>query len=249
MREVTVSTTISAPREDIFDFVCDLAARPAYTDHFMDDYRLARVQPVGVGAAARFRLDAPLANEYAELTITKADRPRQIIEEIRVGRRGRSRSVAVYDFTRESAGVTRVELTTFSEPATMVDRFRQFGAAGWIRRKTNKSLDRLRMIFEEPQRVPPKRVDHRGLRAGEGRALRRARRHGPGSPVEALTARANMPARMPRRLVMLLCLAALAGGRRRAATPTWSRAWRSPRARGSPSSSTAWSTTSSSRAS
>jgi len=158
MREVTVSTIISAPREDVFDFVCDLAGRPAFTDHFMDDYRLARVRPVGVGAAARFRLNAPMANEYAELTITEADRPRRIIEEIRVGRRGRNRSVAVYDFTRESGGVTRVELTTYSEPATMVDRFRQIGAAGWIRRKTRRSLDRLRVIFEEPQKRPPKRA-------------------------------------------------------------------------------------------
>ena len=158
MREVTVSAVISAPREDVYDFVCDLAARPSFTDHFMDDYRLARVQPVGVGAAARFKLDAPLANEYAELTITKADRPRQIIEEIRVGRRGRNRSVAVYDFTRESANVTRVELTTFSEPATMVDRLKEIGAAAWIRRQTRKSLDRLRMVFEEPQRVELKRA-------------------------------------------------------------------------------------------
>jgi uncharacterized protein YndB with AHSA1/START domain len=158
MREVTVSTIISAPREDVFDFVCDLAARPGFTDHYMADYRLARVRPVGVGAAARFRLNAPMSNQYAELTITEADRPRRIIEEIRVGRRGRNRSVAVYDFTRESANVTRVELTTYSEPATRVDRFRQIGAAGWIRRKTRRSLDRLRAIFEEPQKEPPKRA-------------------------------------------------------------------------------------------
>src|SRR5215210_4816120 len=158
MREVIVSTVISAPREEVFDFVCDLSARPAYTDHFMDDYRLARVQPVGVGAAARFKLDAPLSNDYAELTITQADRPRRIVEEIRVGRRGRNRSVAVYDFTRESAGVTRVELTTYSEPATVVDRLKEIGAAGWIRRKTRKSLDRLRVLFEEPQKQPPKRA-------------------------------------------------------------------------------------------
>lgn len=162
MREVTVSTIISAPREEVFDFVCDLAGRPAYTDHFMHDYRLARVQPIGVGAAARFKLDAPLSNQYAELTITEADRPRRIIEEIRVGRRGRNRSVAVYDFTRESAGVTRVELTTFSEPATKVDRFREIGAAGWMRRKTRKSLDRLRMLFEEPPKGPPKRASIAG---------------------------------------------------------------------------------------
>ena len=49
MREVSVSAIISAPREEVFDFVADLAARPAFTEHFMDDYRLARVQPVGVG--------------------------------------------------------------------------------------------------------------------------------------------------------------------------------------------------------
>ena len=158
MREVTVSAVISAPREDVFDFVCDLAARPAFTDHFMDDYRLARIRPIGVGAAARFKLDAPLANEWAELTIIKADRPREIVEEIRVGRRGRNRSVAIYDFTRESATVTRVELTTFSEPATIVDRLKEIGAAGWMRRKTHKSLDRLRTIFEEPERVELKRA-------------------------------------------------------------------------------------------
>jgi len=163
MREVTVSTTISAPREDVFDFVCDLALRPTYADHYLDDYRLARVDTVGVGAAARFRLDGWLSNEYAELTITKAERPRQIIEEIRVGRRGRSRAVAVYDFEREAAHVTRVRLTTYGEPATRVDRFRQFGAPTWMRRKTKKALDRLRMVFEEPDRVEMKRATIAGF--------------------------------------------------------------------------------------
>jgi len=162
MREVTVSATISAPREAVFDFVADLAARPTFAGHFMEDYRLARVQPVGVGAAARFKLDAPLASEYAELTITRADRPRQIVEEIRYGRRGRNRSVAVYDFTRESGSLTRVELTTLSEPATLVDRLKEIGAAGWIRRKTRKALDRLRMVFEEPDRVKVERASIAG---------------------------------------------------------------------------------------
>ena len=55
------------PASSVFDFVSDLAARPAYTDHYMRDYRLARVNPVGVGAAARFQLKAPLAKQYAEL--------------------------------------------------------------------------------------------------------------------------------------------------------------------------------------
>jgi uncharacterized protein YndB with AHSA1/START domain len=158
MREVNVSKVISADRERIFDFVCDLAGRPAYTDHYMRDYRLARVYPVGEGAAARFQFKAPFAKDYAELEVREVDRPRRIVEELAVGRRGRNRFVAVYDFTQEAPGVTRVELTTYGEPATMVDRMKQIGAAGWLRRQTAKQLERLRMIFEEPPKEPLKRA-------------------------------------------------------------------------------------------
>jgi uncharacterized protein YndB with AHSA1/START domain len=167
MREVTVSAVITAPREEVFDFVCDLAGRPAYTDHYMHDYRLARVNPVGMGAAARFRLRAPLAKEYAELEIREVDRPRRIVEELRVGRRGRNRSLAVYDFISQSGGVTRVELTTYSEPATVLDRLKEIGAAGWVRRQTKKSLERLRMIFEEPPKDPLKRATIAGYEAAK----------------------------------------------------------------------------------
>jgi uncharacterized protein YndB with AHSA1/START domain len=167
VREVSVSTVISAPRESVFDFVNDLAGRPAYTDHYLRDYRLARVNPVGEGAAARFQLKAPLAKQYAELTVREADRPRRIVEELRVGRRGRNRSLAVYDFTRESPNVTRVELTSFSEPATIFDRLMEIGAAGWVKRQTKKSLERLRMIFEEPPKEPLKRATIAGYEANK----------------------------------------------------------------------------------
>jgi uncharacterized protein YndB with AHSA1/START domain len=162
MRPVTVWTVISAPREEVFDFVSDLAGRPAYTDHFMRDYRLARANPVGAGAAARFLLKAPLAKEYAELHVREVDRPRRVVEDIHYGRRGRNRAVAVYDFMPESGHATRVELTTFSEPATPVDRVKEIGAARWMRRQAKKSLDRLRRIFEEPSKQPLKRASIAG---------------------------------------------------------------------------------------
>ena len=151
MREVTVHTTISAPREAVFDYVADLAGRPAYTDHYLEDYRLARANSYGKGAAARFVLDAPMAREHGEIVIVEADRPRRLVEESRLGRRGRSRAVAVYELIPEAGREsTRVELTTFSEPVTRLDKFRQRRAARWIRRQTKTALERLRMIFEEP---------------------------------------------------------------------------------------------------
>ena len=145
-----METYISAPREQVYDFVADLAGRPAYTDHYLEDYRLARLDPVGEGAAARFRM----RGQWAELSIREADRPRRIVEEIRWGRRARNRAVAVYDFSPEPGGITHVELTTLSEPATPIDRLREVGAARWIRRNSKVALERLRMIFEEPPDEP-----------------------------------------------------------------------------------------------
>lgn len=158
MRQVTVDTVISAPREQVFDFVADLSRRPAYSDHYLKDYRLARANPVGKGAAARFLLDAPIFSERAEIEIAEYDRPRRIVEEGRVGRRGRSRLVAVYDFIPEAGGSTRVELTTYSEPKTMIDRIKQRGAHRWVRRQSNVALRRLRRIFEEPPAGELRRV-------------------------------------------------------------------------------------------
>ena len=158
MRQVTVDTVISAPREDIFDFVADLSRRPAYSDHYLKDFRLARANPVGKGAAARFLLDAPLFSERGEFSITEADRPRRIVEEGRVGRLGRSRMVAVYDFTPGPGGTTRVELTTYSEPKTPLDRFKQGRVHGWMRRQSKTALERLRKIFEEPGTEEPARA-------------------------------------------------------------------------------------------
>ena len=154
MRQITVEAYISAPRERVFDFVADLAGRPAYTDHYLQDYRLARVNPQGLGAAARFRLDAPFSRQYGELEIVEAERPRRLVEEARLGRLGRSRSVAVYEFIPETGGNTRVELTTYSEPANALEAVKQAGAARWMRRNTKIALERLRMIFENPPERP-----------------------------------------------------------------------------------------------
>ena len=162
MRQVTVDVHISAPREEVFDFVADLGGRPAWTDHYLKDYRLARPNPYGLGAAARFILRAPLAKEYVELAIVECDRPRRIVEEARVGRRGRSRSVAVYQFTEGAGGLTEVELTTNSEPATVFDKLRQTGAAGWIKRNAKTALERLRLVFEDPPERPLARVSVAG---------------------------------------------------------------------------------------
>ena len=201
MRQVTVHTTISAPRDQVFDFVADLAGRPCYTDHYLEDYRLARVNPYGKGAAARFAVRRPFAREYVEIEITDYDRPRRIVETARVGRRGRSRGLAVYDFIPEPGGTTRVELTTYSEPKTAADAFKQRRAHRWMRRQTKLALERLRLVFEEPPDEPLKRATIAGYepqkaaRFGAHVGVDPARRPRPGhGPAPGMHREAQPPA-------------------------------------------------------
>ena len=73
MGPISLSTSIDASRERVFDFICDLAIRPSWTDHFTSDYRLERILASGQGAAARFRVDAPAGVRYMETMVAAGD--------------------------------------------------------------------------------------------------------------------------------------------------------------------------------
>lgn len=149
MRPVRAHVTISAPREEVYDFVADLANRVAWCDHWQKEFRLTRPRAYGEGAAARFRAEAPFNTTWAEATIVKADRPRVLREQLRLGRLGRTPGYAQYDF--EPVGTaTRVEFAIWTEPATRLDAFKEtLGTHRWLKRQVKKSLNRLRAIFEE----------------------------------------------------------------------------------------------------
>jgi hypothetical protein len=57
VRPIESRIVISAPRDDIYAFIADVATRVAWMDHFLKDFRLTRVQSVGVGAGAAFVID------------------------------------------------------------------------------------------------------------------------------------------------------------------------------------------------
>ena len=149
MRPVVARTFISAPREEIFDFVADYANRVAWTDHYVRDLRLARVNSYGRGAAALFEIDAPFNNQRAQFAITRLERPRRIGEEGGIGRLFRTRAWAEMELVTAQGG-TEVTLTVWTEPATRLDAFKEsLGARGWLGRQLRMSLSRLRAIFEE----------------------------------------------------------------------------------------------------
>lgn len=163
MIPVTVNAFISAPREDLFDFITDYAVRPAWCDHFMGDYRLVTPDARGTGAGARYLLDAPGYKRYVESSIVAAERPRLIAEAVHGGRNLKSHGGFEWELTREGSGLTRIELTMTYEPGTPREAFKEkFGARGWTRRQLKTSLERLRVIFEEERDRPLARASVAG---------------------------------------------------------------------------------------
>jgi len=155
VRPVEARIVISAPREEIFDFVSDVAGRPAWNDHYLKDFRLTRVKPIGVGAGAAFLIDAPLFPQRAEFQVVTMERPRQIVERGRIGRVGRTTGWAEWEFG-DDHGSTEVSLTLWSEPATRWDAFREsLGARSWLGRQARGSLQRLAMRAAPPAPARP----------------------------------------------------------------------------------------------
>ncbi len=154
MVPITVHAVISAPREELFDYVADLSNRVAFADHYMRDFHLTRPRSSGLGAGARFRLDVPGAKTFAESVIVEVERPRRLVEEGRMGRLGRTRWHSVWDLSPAGHDATRVELAVGTQPGTRVDSLREsLGARRWHRRQANAALSRLRRAFEErPER-------------------------------------------------------------------------------------------------
>ena len=164
MLPVTVQASISASREELYEYMVDLALRPAWCDHFQKDYRLAHPRSKGVGAAARYKLDSALASIYLEVTIIEAESPRRIVERAHGGRNLRTKGGVSWELTRAGSGLTKVETTYWHEAGTPREAFKQrLGMHGWMNRQSKVALDRLRQIFEEDSGEPLARASIAGF--------------------------------------------------------------------------------------
>ena len=156
MRPVSATTTIDVPREQVFTLLTDLSLRPAFTDHFMTEYRLTRLEPVGVGAAARFRVRE--AQHWMDSVIDTAESPHLVREHGHGGRGNRVPSFTVWEIAEGPApSSSEVTVTFWTEPATIFDRLREFtGSSRRFRRDWKRAVRRLRDLAEsggEVQRV------------------------------------------------------------------------------------------------
>ncbi len=151
MDPLTVSVLIDAPREQVFDYLQDIANHPQFTDHYLVDWHLTRIDSIGRGAGARFRVKAP-ANRFswADVTFAEVQRPHRIVEVGRTGKTNRIRTLGVYDLAQGAGGTTRVRFTIETQPVTLSDRIMEsLGGRGWLKRQNARAMRRLRSVVED----------------------------------------------------------------------------------------------------
>lgn len=154
MGPISSEIEIDLPREQLFAMLADLAARPSFTDHFLTDFHLTRIDAQGVGAGARFRAQGPLRSVWMDTTIVATEEPFQIVEEGRGGRGNRIRNHTVWELKEAPGGLTAVRVSHWTEPAAL-DRGLELLSLGsvWQARGWRAALRRLRDNLEADQPV------------------------------------------------------------------------------------------------
>jgi uncharacterized protein YndB with AHSA1/START domain len=147
---VTSKITIGRPREEVFDYLADIANHAEFSDHYLKDWRLTRVDSVGRGAGARFRRDRHFDRfGWEDMTFIEVERPYRIVAVGRGGKFNRNKTYRSWTLT-PSGGGTIVEYTTESEPKLPTDRIMEmFGMRAWFKRGSRKALRRLQSILED----------------------------------------------------------------------------------------------------
>lgn len=158
MGPVSATIAIDAPRARVHALLNDLALRPAFTDHFIDEFRLERLESAGVGAAARFRIRA--RGLWMETVIDESAPPHRIAERGGGGRLDHLPVHTAWELVDAGTGC-EVTVTFVIETVNAADRVaevahRARGGEGWYRRQWSRALGRLRDLAESDE--PPPRL-------------------------------------------------------------------------------------------
>jgi uncharacterized protein YndB with AHSA1/START domain len=149
MGPVSAEIEIDVPRQRAFEAISDLSLRPAFTDHFLADFHLTRIESSGVGAGARFRFDVRPRRVWMDTTIVELDEPHRVLEHGRGGRNNRISSRTLWELTEGPGALTRVRVSYWTEPSPLDRGLELLSAASMpYERRWREALRRLRDLLE-----------------------------------------------------------------------------------------------------
>lgn len=149
MGPVSAEVEIDVPRQRAFEAIADLSLRPSFTDHFLADFHLTRIESTGVGAGARFRFAVWPRQVWMGTTVAESDEPHRLVEHGRGGRGNRIPSTTLWELTEGPGSLTRVRVSYWTEP-NLIDRGLELLSAASIpyERRWRVALNRLREQLE-----------------------------------------------------------------------------------------------------
>jgi len=155
MGPIHAEIEVDVSRERAFELIGDLAARPSFTDHFLSDFHLLRLDSRGVGAGARFRVKAPLRSVWQDTTIVEQEEPFRIVERGAGGRANRICTHTVWELTPWVGSLILIKFSHWTEP-TALDRPLEVltAASAFQQHSWRIALRRLRDLLEAEQSVP-----------------------------------------------------------------------------------------------
>jgi uncharacterized protein YndB with AHSA1/START domain len=150
MGPVGAEVEIDVPRRRAFETIADLSLRPSFTDHFLTDFHLTRIESTGPGAGARFRIAVWPRDVWMDTTIAEVDEPHRIVEHGHGGRVNRIPSTTLWELTEGPGSLTKVRVSFWTEPSNPVDRGLELlsGASIPYERRWREALRRLREQLE-----------------------------------------------------------------------------------------------------
>lgn len=156
MGPVSAEIEIDTLRERVFEAIADLARRPSFTDHFLSDFHLTRIESSGIGAGARFCVASPLRKVWMDTAIVELEQPHKLIEQGRGGRGNRIPTTTVWELTEGTGSMTRVRVSRWTEPSNPLDRALEVLAANsaFEQRGWRTALRRLRDQLESGEAAP-----------------------------------------------------------------------------------------------
>jgi uncharacterized protein YndB with AHSA1/START domain len=141
VKPVTVSTTVSKPRQEVFEFLDVLANHEEFMDHLFTNWSFSGPAR-GVGAKARARVSAPGSREFAQFEVVEAESPERIVEEA-ISSNGKRRTRGTYRFEDLPGGGTKISFELAWIEAPRSERLAPPLARTFIRRANGKAMRRL----------------------------------------------------------------------------------------------------------
>jgi Polyketide cyclase / dehydrase and lipid transport len=106
VKPVTVSVAVPQGPQAVFDFLDVLANHEQFTDHFLVDWETSGPRQ-GVGARARMRVRKPGPDDWLEMEVISAERPRRSAEQS-TSAQGRRVTRGTYELEKADDGGTSI---------------------------------------------------------------------------------------------------------------------------------------------